>query len=120
MKKFKAFISEGKYGSKVVEYTYGKDYPKEVLLANVDRMIKEIKEDNPKAEFVDILIPTKSKIAKERLMRIGQEVASGWGAICTNVKTYPNSVCFECQEYDEKFTTRLSYDEIEKEYNYVK
>ena len=53
-------------------------------------------------------------------MRIGQEVACGWGAVCTGVKTYPNSVMFECNEYGEKFTTHLSYDYINKEYNYVK
>ena len=53
-------------------------------------------------------------------MRIGQEVASTWGAVCTGVKTYPNSVMFECNEYGEKFTTHMSYDYINKEYNYVK
>ena len=120
MKNVKVFINQGKYGSKVVTYTYNRDCTKEEILADVDDLIRQAKEENPKAEFVDVLIPTKSRIKKDRLMRIGQEVASGWGAICTSVKTYLNSVCFECQEYDEKFTTHMSYDRIEKEYAYVK
>lgn len=59
------------------------------------------------------------KFSKERLMRIGQEVASNWGAYCTNVKIKKNSVIFECNEYGEQFITKLTYERIEEKYGDV-
>ena len=120
MKTIKYYIDKGLKGSEVVAYNYKTDFPKEAVLKFKDDFINNIKKDYPNAEFIDILVTDKPKIDKAKLMRIGQEVASGWGAVCTGVKTYPNSVMFECNEYGEKFTTHLSYDYINKEYNYVK
>ena len=114
------YISHGIKGSKVVAYEYECDFPKEFVLDNKDDFLNNIKKEYPTAEFIDILVTTKPKIDKAKLMRIGQEVASAWGGICTGVKTYPESVCFECNEYGEKFTTHLSYDYINQKFSYIK
>ena len=95
------------------------NYPKEEVLKFKDKFVEVVKKQHPNAEVVRIMIPTKSKIAKDKLMRIGQEVASGWGAICVGVKTYEDEVEFTCNEFGEVFTTTLTYEEIKEEYAYV-
>lgn len=116
MKSVNVYVSEGLKGSFTTRYSFGGDYSKESVLASADTIKARAKKDYPNAEFVDVLVPVAPKIDKETLMEIGQEVASGWGAVCTGVKTYPESVMFECNEFGEKFTTHLSYDYIREEY----
>lgn len=95
------------------------NYPKEEVLKFKDKFVEVVKKQYPNAEVIRLMIPTKSKIAKDKLMRIGQEVASGWGAICVGIKTYEDEVEFTCNEFGEVFTTTLTYEEIKEEYAYV-
>ena len=120
MKSVKVYVNCGlKGGSFVVKHTFNGDYSIDTIRIYASAIENKIRKDYPNAKFVDVLIPTPTKIEKNLLMAIGQEVASGWGAVCTGVKTYPNSVCFECNEYGEAFTTHLSYKDIYKEYKYM-
>lgn len=120
MKKIKALIKEER-GSYEATLTYPQEFTKEDLKNEntKQRIVKDFKKFYPKASTIDLLIASKPKINKDRLMRIGQEVASCWGAVCTGVKTYENLVTFECNEYGEKFSTTISYDEIKEDYGYV-
>ena len=56
----------------------------------------------------------KKKYTREELMRIGQEVASGWGACCIDYKEEKDGVVFYCNEFGENFTTKLTYEELGK------
>lgn len=97
------------------------DHPKEWYLRFYDKLIENIREYYPKAEFIDAMLTVAPKegFTKEKLLKIGQEVASGWGAVCTGVKTFPKCVQFNCNEFGEKFTTTLTYEEIKEEYAYM-
>ena len=55
---------------------------------------------------------------KERLSRIGNEVASLWGGSCYNFKINrkEKEVVFDCIEHGEKFATSLSFSEIKEQY----
>lgn len=121
MKKIRALIKEKGGISYEATLTFNVDLSKEeVKKENTREAIKKVfKVHYPKAETIDLLIPSKPKIAKDRLERIGQDIASVWGAVCVGVKTYENLVTFECNEYGEKFSTTMSYDEILKEYGYI-
>ena len=119
MKSVNVYVSEGLGGCFTVKWTFKGDYSADTVRLYAWDIEAKVKKEYPKAEFIDVLVPTKSKIDKKLLMSIGQEVASGWGAVCTGVKTYPKSVMFECNEYGEKFTTHLSYDHIKEEYAYM-
>lgn len=54
---------------------------------------------------------------REEIMRIGNEVASLWGAYCTNCHKDDSIrvVRFDCIEHGESFVTDVTYDEL-KEY----
>lgn len=119
MKSVNVYVSEGLGGCFTERCFFKRDLTKNEVLASALTIQAHFKKKYPNAEFIDVLVPTKSKIDKNLLMSIGQEVASGWGAVCTGVKTYPKSVMFECNEYGEKFTTHLSYDHIKEEYAYM-
>ena len=101
-----------------VEYVWNKDYPKETFLKHYDKIVATVQRDNPSAEFIDAKIITKPSegFTKAKLLEIGQEVASIYGAVCTNVKPYTKSVEFLCNECGEKFTSLMTYEEIKKEY----
>lgn len=116
MKNIKFYVDNGLKGSEIVSYSFGHDFPKEEVLNRQQAFINAIKDDYPNAKSISVLVPTTPKISKKLLMEIGQRVASGWGGVCTGVKTYPNVVCFECNEYGEKFTTHMSYDDIKNKY----
>lgn len=53
-----------------------------------------------------------------KLSAIGEDVASIWGGTCKKVTINPDNkeVTFHCMEHGERFTTSMSYDEIEHEY----
>ena len=121
MKRVKALIKETGGITYEATLTFNRDISKEELQKDSVRkaIVNIFKKNYERAKTIDLLIPSKSKIAKDRLMRIGQEIACGWGAVCTGVKTYENLVTFECNEWGEKFSTTLSYDEIKEDYGYV-
>lgn len=121
MKKIKALIREEGGRNYEATLTYPQDFTKEELKSEStrQRIVNDFKKFYPKASTIDLLIASKPKINKDRLMRIGQDIASVWGAYCVDVKTYENLVTFNCVEYGEKFSTTLSYEEIEKEYSYI-
>lgn len=59
-------------------------------------------------------------ITDEQLQRVGDEVASLWGACCTGWH-YDNNynIIFECNEFGEEFeTTPMSLADIATEYDY--
>lgn len=60
------------------------------------------------------------KISNQRLMKIGQEVASCWGAVCTGFKRKKDSVLFHCNECGDVFDTEVTYKEIDEDYSYIK
>lgn len=60
------------------------------------------------------------RISNQRLMKIGQEVASCWGAVCTGFKREKGSVTFYCNECGDAFETEVTYQEIEEDYSYIK
>ena len=99
-----------------VTFTAKKDHPKSWWLERQNELIEKARKGNPGAEVVEVYITTKPLISKDKLMEIGQDVASGWGAVCTGVKTYSKTVVFECNEFGEKFITQMSYEDIKKEY----
>ena len=118
MRKLNFYCREGKLGSTyTITVDLGENYENQSVLKHKDMFIKNIQKAHPKATLIELLVPTKAKIAKPKLMEIGQDVASGWGAVCENVITYENLVCFKCNEYGEKFNTYLTYDEIAAKYN---
>ena len=121
MKKIKALIKEKGGITYEATLTFNRDITKEELQKEgIRRRIIEIFQENYKnAKTIDLLIACKPKIAKDRLIRIGQEIASEWGAVCTGIKTYENLVTFECNKYGEKFESTMSYEEIEEDYGYV-
>ena len=55
-----------------------------------------------------------------RLLNIGREIASIWGASCYDfeVDKDESQVVFYCREHGEEFVTTLSFDELLKDYNY--
>lgn len=57
---------------------------------------------------------------KAELMRIGNDIASLWGACCCDVKVNYNTkeVVFICNERGEKFTVTVPFDDIKNEYVY--
>ena len=77
-----------------------------------------VKKNDKTAEFIEARIACKPThgFTKALLEKIGNEVASVYGAVCTSVKCFLNSVEFHCNEYGEKFTTLMTYDEIKQEY----
>lgn len=101
-----------------VDYRWDKDYPKETFLKHYDMIVATVNRDYPNLEFVEAKIITNPQegFTRKKLLEIGQEVASVYGAVCTNVKTYTKSVEFQCNEYGEKFTTFMTYEEIKQEY----
>ena len=118
MKKVSVYV-EDKNRSMTLNINLGKDFSKEEILKDKDSFIKLVKESYPNAKTIELLIPIKSQINKDRLMRIGQEEASLWGGECLRVTTYENLVCFECVEHGEKFETYMTYKEIEEEYKNI-
>jgi hypothetical protein len=58
------------------------------------------------------------KMDKERLLKIGNDVASLWGGSCHNFKINrkEKKVVFDCIEHGEKFATSLSFSEIKEKY----
>ena len=119
MKSVKIYIDFELEGSKLVLFTFTRDVSKEEVIKWIPKIKERVLEQYPKAKFIDVLVSVKARYKKELMMRIGQEVASGWGAVCTGYKTYPESVMFECNEFGEEFTTHLSYDYISKNYGYL-
>ena len=116
-----AGYSEGTGSAFSIAYEWKKDYPKELFLNQYNKLIEMVKKEYPTAEFVEVELtckPTRG-LTKETLMKVGQEVASTWGAVCTSVKPFLNSVRFNCNEYGENIETTLTYDEILKDYAYV-
>ena len=123
MKKVKFYVREKGYqeGNGLafeVDYHWDKDYPKETFLKHYDMIVGTVKRDNPNAEFIDAKIITEPAegFTKDKLMEIGQDIASIYGGVCTNVKTYTKSVEFMCNEHGEKFTSVMTYEEIKKDY----
>ena len=111
--------SKGTGQSFELDYTTKLDYTKEFHLAHYDTLVGLVKKEYPKAEFVEVKLevsPSTVGFTKNKLLEIGQEVASGWGAVCTGVKCFKNSVQFNCNEFGEKFTTLMTHDEIKQEY----
>ena len=55
---------------------------------------------------------------KERLLIIGNNVASLWGGSCYDFKINKKEkeVVFDCIEHGEKFATSLSFSEIKKQF----
>lgn len=61
------------------------------------------------------------KLTKEVLTNIGSDVASLWGAYLVGYEVKEKEVIFYCNEHGENFYTRISYDEILKDYkNFLK
>ncbi len=60
------------------------------------------------------------RISNQRLMKIGQEVATLWGAVCTGFKKKKDSVIFYCNECGDGFETEVTLKEIEEDYSYIK
>ena len=122
MKNFEVAVRKTPYeGMQRYTYTLGQNVAKDYLRQKINVLLEKAKEDFPNAAFVDVLIEVEPKYSKKILMEIGQDVASGWGGECLSFKTYPNCVQFSCQECGERFSTILSYSEIEKKYaNYLK
>lgn len=58
------------------------------------------------------------KYTENDLIKIGREVASGWGGECLKATSKSDSVEFLCIEHGECFTTELTLEEL-KEYEYV-
>ena len=56
----------------------------------------------------------------QKLLEIGTDVASLWGAECYDVEIdkKEKSVTFMCIEAGEEFVTEMSFDEIKEEYGY--
>lgn len=78
--------------------------------SNTEKKILTLKPQEEKKES--------PKYSKEDLMRIGKEVASGWGGVCLDVKVNSKLVEFMCAEHGEHFTTELTWEEL-KEYEYA-
>ena len=57
---------------------------------------------------------------RDRILEIGNELASIWGAVCKNVRinNADKSVIFQCVENGEPFETQISFEELEDEYGY--
>jgi len=55
---------------------------------------------------------------KERLLKIGNDVASLWGGSCYNFKINQKEkeVVFDCIEHGERFSTSLSFSEIKEQF----
>ena len=114
--------SKGTVGAYEVDLSYDRDYPAETFLMHYDKLIDNVRSQTDKdAEFIEMKVATKPQqgFTKALLERIGNEVASGWGAVCTGVKCFKNSVQFNCNEYGEKFTTLMTYEDIKKDYAYM-
>ena len=62
---------------------------------------------------------TLKKRTVEDYMRIGHNVASGWGGCCVNyeIKKKEKVVTFLCNEHGDMFTTDISFDALD-EYDY--
>ena len=60
------------------------------------------------------------KYTKEQLMKIGEEVASLWGASCYSYKVNKKEklVCYDCIEHGEKFVANVSFGEL-GDYDYI-
>lgn len=116
-----AGYSEGTGSAYNTTYKWDKDHPTEWFLKFYDKLIEMVKKSEPNAEFIEAKIACKPThgLTKAQLEKVGNEVAAVWGGVCTGVKCFLNSVEFKCQEYDEKFTTTLTYDEILKDYAYA-
>ena len=56
------------------------------------------------------------KYSDDTVMRIGNEVASLWGACCFDYKVNKKerTVIFYCNECGEEFGTSVSFDDLEK------
>ena len=122
MRKINFYCKDGR-GCFTATMDLGANYTKESVLAQKEELVNNVKKDlaksHPNLESVEILIPTKSKYKKELLMKVGQEVASGWGGVCLDLTTYENMVEFKCNEFGENFTTHMTYADIEKQYGKV-
>ena len=59
-----------------------------------------------------------TKSLKDKLLKIGTNVAMGWGGACYDVEVKPRKkeVVFECVENGEFFITTLTFEEILEEY----
>ena len=57
--------------------------------------------------------------SRNDLMRIGNNVASVWGAYCTGFirDGETETITFQCSEFGEQFTTELKFAEL-PEYDY--
>jgi len=99
-------------------YEWNNDHPTEWFLQYYDKLIEMVKKNDKTAEFIEARIACKPThgFTKALLEKIGNEVASVYGAVCTSVKCFLNSVEFHCNECGEKFTTLMTYDEIKQEY----
>lgn len=54
---------------------------------------------------------------KQKLIEIGNDVASIWGGSCYDVEILKDRVYFECIEHGKKFIAELTFEEIKKDYN---
>lgn len=57
---------------------------------------------------------------REKILEIGNELASIWGAACKDarINNVDKSVIFQCVENGEYFETKISFEELEEEYGY--
>jgi hypothetical protein len=104
-----------------VELNYNQDFPKEAFLKDYDKLIAHVNKYYPDAKFIEMKVASKPQqgFTKALLESIGNEIASVYGAVCTGVKCFTKSVEFHCNEYGEKFTTLMTYDEIKQDYAYM-
>jgi hypothetical protein len=58
---------------------------------------------------------------KNKLIEIGNDVASLWGGSCYDFEIDRDyeAVAFFCVEHDEDFVTTMTFDEIKEEYDFV-
>ena len=108
--------SEGTGGAFTITYQWDKDHPTEWFLNYYDKLVEMVRKSYPDAEFIEPQIACKPThgFTKAQLEEIGNDIAATWGAVCTGVKCFLNSVQFNCNEFGEKFETTLTYDEIMK------
>ena len=60
-------------------------------------------------------------VDKERLMEIGNDIASLWGGSCYDFEIDKDleEIAFFCVEHGEEFTTTMSFAELEEEYSFT-
>lgn len=57
------------------------------------------------------------KLTHQQIMRVGNEVASVWGAVCVGYHYEGHDIVFECNECGEEFdTTPMTEEEIIKDW----